>query len=301
MGSTVYFGNRLKQAFIPAPDVGMTWSTTKRSNLIALEGGGVYVDDSQASHREGTAEWGTQEPGAFRVVREFLDGVWGPGPFYWTDPFAADTNLLSPSWATPGIIANGDWPQIHTSTYTAAVNLGNPGLLGVPGRGVTYAPTNLVGGSMPARKFTILIPPGHKLALGTFGSATGTGVVAARATLTNNAVATPVTFTPLAFDGTTSFHSTNLFPYSEGHRLVDIYLGRTSAVASTVSLTGMMARLVREGENVPTEFQPFISGEGAGGLRFVGGVNETLHYAPRDPSMRAKGFSVKLAETGDWE
>lgn len=301
MGSVVYFGNRQKQAYIPTPDVGMSWSTVKRSNLIALEGGGAYVDDSQASHREGVAEWAIQDPAAFRIVREFLDGVWGPGPFFWTDPFAADTNLLSPAWATPGIIANGDWPSIHTTRHVNTNWLGPSGILGVPGRAVTYAPTNDAAGTVPTRRFTILIPPGHKLAIGSYGSATGTGVIAVRPTLANGTQGAPATFAPLPFDGLTSFHATDLFPYSSGYRLVDIYLARTSAAVSTITLAGIVARVVREDQTLSTTGTPFISGEGAGALRFVGGVTETLHYAPRDPSRRAKGFSVKLAETGDWE
>lgn len=301
MGNVVYFGNRQKQAYIPTPDVGMAWSTVKRSNLIALESGGVYVDDSAASHREGVAEWAIQDPAAFRIVRDFLDGVWGPGPFFWTDPFAFDTNLLSPAWATPGIIPNGDWPGIYTAPYNNAAWLGDSGILGVPGRAVTYSPTNHANAAMPARRFTILIPPGHKLAFASFGSATGAGCIVARPTLANGGLGASRSFTPLPFDGIQSFHETGLFPYSEGNRLVDIYLARSSSVTSTVTLCGMVARLVREDSTLSTTGVPFVSGDGAGALRFVGGVTETLHYAPRDPSRRAKGFSVKLVETGDWE
>jgi len=298
--SVVYFGNRQKQAWIPTPDVGMTWSKVKRSNLIALEGGGVYVDDSQASHREGTAEWAIQDPNAFRIVREFLDGVWGPGPFFWTDPFAADTNLFSPSWATPGIIANGDWPDIHTTAYNFSTNL-ETGLLGLPSRGIVYSPTNNISGALPARRFTILIPPGHSLAFGAHGAATGSGVVALRSVTPAGATLQTVSYTPLANNGMTSFNGTGLFPYSSGHRVVEVFLARSSGAASTITLTGMRAIVVPEGTVVQTENAPFVSSEGSGALRFVGGINETLHYAPRNSSRRAKGFSVRLAETGDWE
>lgn len=298
MGSTIYFGNRQKQTYIPAPDVGMAWSNVKRSNLIALEGGGVYVDDSKASHREGVAEWSTQNPASFRVVKEFLDGVWGPGPFYWVDPFAADTNLLSPAWATPGIIADGDWPEIYTAPRVSAPTA-TPGLLGLPTRTVTYAPTNLSTDAAPTRRFTILIPPGYQLAFGCHGWRTGSAVVAVRSTMANGTQST-TTFAPADTTGTLSLQATNLFPYSAGNRFVDIFLARTDATSSTISLAAMRAIVVPEGATIIADNQPFVSGEGAGGLRFAGGITETLNYAPRDPALRSKGFSVKLVEIGDW-
>ncbi|MDF2990230.1 MAG: hypothetical protein K0S37_744 [Microbacterium sp.] len=295
--SQVYFGNRAKQAWIPGPKTGMDWSVVRRSNVVQLENGGVYTDDSIASHREGLPEW-EAHPDELRFIRELYNGVWGPGPYFWVDPFAANTNLLSPSWATPGIITDGDWPQISAGTAVAATVA--EGLLGVPTKAATYSPVSTVANTLPPRRFTILIPPGHQLAFGSFGSATGTGRIALRGTNANGTVSN-VSYIPLDPTGLAAWHATNLFPHSAGFRSVNVFLARSTIGAGSVTLAGMRAVLVRETDAPPAAVDPFVSGEGAGALRFAGNLRENLIYAPPDPRYRRKAMSVRLIEVGDWE
>lgn len=292
--SKVWFGNREKQAWIPAPQAGLEWSLVKRTNLIQLEGGGAYVDDSRASHREASPEW-TGTPADLRIVKEFEHGVWGPGPYFLTDPYAADINLLAPWWATPGITVEGDWPQIHSSDPVAATTA--TGALSLPTRAVVHTPVNLHSDALPAERFTILIPPGYQLAFGAHGSRTGAGVVAVRGTTAAGSVVTS-TFIPLDPAGNTVYSSSTLFPHSSGYRVVDIFLARASATASTITLSGIRARLVREGSFIPTSGTPFASGEGVAGLAFSGNLRETPEYIGHgaSPTTRRKRLSVKLVE-----
>lgn len=125
MASVIYFGNRAKQAWIPAPKSGMEWSFVNRSNILQLDNGGVFIDDSPSGHREGSPEW-EGSPDDLRIIREFRDGVWGPGPFFWCNPFTSDINALKANWATPGIILDGDWPNLTVATPTAATAAASP-------------------------------------------------------------------------------------------------------------------------------------------------------------------------------
>lgn len=294
MSSKVWFGNRAKQAWIPAPQAGLEWSLIKRSNLISLENGGVYVDDSRASHRESTPEWaGT--PAELRTIKEFENGVWGPGPYWLVDPYVADINMLSPWWAAPGIIADGDWPEIGPGAGVAASLATGP--LGQPTRAITYTPTVLHNGALPTRRFTILIPPGHKLAFGAHGTRTGSGVIALRGTTAAGGV-TNATAIPLDPTGNTVFSSTTLFPYSSGFRVVDIFLARSTVTTSTVTLSSIRARLLREDSFIATSGTPFASGEGAADLSFSGSLREVPEFIGHrgNPATRRKRLSVKLVE-----
>ncbi|GAB2699457.1 hypothetical protein BKA24_001803 [Microbacterium marinum] len=289
MAGLIWFGNRERQQWILEPRVGMDWSVVKRSNLIQLEHGGVYRDDSVASHREGLPEWeGT--PDELRAIRDFYNGVHGPGPFYWADPTIADINILSPNWATPGITADGDWPQIHSSA-PAADTVG-PSAYGVPTRAVRHTPTNNYTTAAPAQRFTVLIPEGYKLAFASFGYRTGTGVVALRG-YTENGLTRNEFFEPLD-PAQGGFHSTNLFRHSDGYRIVDIFLARENLTASTITLAGLRACLIRE--DVTAVDPMFASGEGAAALEFSGGIRESIIWSGRDRAMRRKSMSVKLVE-----
>lgn len=292
-----YFGNRTKQAWIPAPRTGMDWSIVRRTSIVQLENGGVYVDDSRASHREGLAEW-EENPADLRPIKDFINGVHGDGPFYWCEPFAMVSNAFSPNWATPGIIADGDWAQIANGKGVAATL--PTGILGLPTRAITYTPNVIASNPPPPRRFTILIPPGHKLAFGCHGTYSAAGTVTLRSTPVGGPTQT-LNFLPLDPAGITSFNTTDAFRYSEGHRLVDVWIARTSLTASTVTLSGMRAILLREEDSIPSTGQPFVSGEGTGGLRFSGNLRETLIYGGGDPRFHRKGMSIRLIETGDWE
>ena len=293
MRSYVWFGNRTRQGWIPAPRTGMDFSLVRRSTVVQLENGGVYVDDSVAAHREALPEWeGT--PDDLRLIRDYYNLVWGPGPFWWVDPFAADTNMLAPNWATPGVVTGGDWPSIHPNTPVATTVAS--GSLGAPTRAVTYNVSNS-STAAPLRSFTVLIPPGCMLAFSALGSATGSGVVAIRGTSSTGSTSVQ-TFTPLDPAGSTLWNGMALFPYSSGWRYAEVFLARTGTDASTVTLAGMRLA-VTNGQYALSN--TFVSGEGAGALRFAGGLREGLISAFPDARFRRKSMSVKLVETGDWD
>lgn len=298
MGAGVWFGNAEKQVFIPGPKVGSEAPHVGRSNIIILDGGGAIVDDSQASHREFTFSW-AGDPAVMKIITEFVQGVHGPGPYWWADPFAADTNIFAPQWATPRLCGVGDWPEIfdvaHTSTPLTGANT-----LGFPMRSAVYDVSSIVANAAPAVRFTILIPQGMQLAFGVHGSRTGSAVVALRPLDAAGAAGTVQTFAPLAVNSTSAWSATNLFPYSGGTRRVEVYLTRTTTTASTITLAGLRAVLLPEGGSVAAG-AAFASGEGSSGLRFAGGVTETLEAAGGRYIQRRKTYSVRLVEVEAWE
>lgn len=294
MASAVYFGNKEYFVAIPAPHYGADGSHVGMSSTISLLNGGAIVEDSIAQHREFSFDW-LGDPATLRVVKEFVQGVHGSGPYYWTDPFAADTNLFSPGWATPRL-AQFDWKPICDSrpssfVATPANVYGHPGLSAVYTPGITSA----------VRRFTIPIIPGMSLWFGASGSVTGTARINVRV-LSSAGLwsSTPFSYTPLSVAAAERYLVSNdTFSYASGARFVEVYL-YSGAAADTITLTSLVAKLVATGTS-PAHETMFVAGEGTTGLRFSGGLKETLYTVGGRTTQRRKGFALKLIETEAWE
>lgn len=297
MGANVYFGNAEKQVGIPAPRTAADFSLVGSSAIIQLANGGAIVEESAAQHREASFEW-IGDPAALRIIREFMQGVYGPGPYYWTDPFAADTNLFAPNWAAPRLTAL-DWRPIYDAAPTSYVTT-TTNAYGHPGKSAVYDLGTLAADLLPARRFTIAIPPGMALYFGASGSRTGTATIGTRARLSTGAFGAITHYVPALPSSSTKYLSSAVYSYSAGHRMVEIFLSKTSTAASTITLASMVAKLAPEGSS-PTLESAFVSGEGSTGLRFSGGMRETLYTAGSRLQPRRKGFAVKLVETEAWE
>lgn len=140
----------------------------------------------------------------------------------------------------------------------------------------------------------IPIPVGYKLVMGATGSATGTGViryVAYNSGLVPSQQATGV-LTLLSETASTRLNTT-----ITNAEYVKIYLQRTSAVASTITISSMMAQLWPSAATV-TLTGNFIEGKGHRGLNFDDNANSES-YVMVDPyrgPIHYKGLSTSLTE-----
>jgi hypothetical protein len=206
---------------------------------------------------------GTDTTENLQIVKDFYDGLYGVGPFYWLDPFAMASNVLPPHYAAP-MLSELDWPSLSdtiTPTFTAS-SYAN----GYPIKRAVYP---LPGGHVDTRKLTILIPPGFTLHFGwhsTVAGITAAGSPAIRITPYNLSGVAQTAINPpsLAAGGTTRTNNTfNGNTYSR----VEIFLasGAASGV-SNVNIVGMIAQILPTGTSVATG--GFISGRGTTKLEF---------------------------------
>lgn len=266
MAGQVYFGNANYQSWIDAPASGMKVSNQGYASQQQLLNGRAFVRRSRASHRVFSANWlgslnGTLAPN-LKLIQEFCDGLYGDGPFYWIDPFAAEQNILPPHWASPAM-AESDWPALSatvTPTFTAASYSNS-----YPFKYASYA---LSGSYVDSRKLTLIIPPGYTLHFG--WHSTSAGVVASSAAgirITpynlSGVAQTVVTPASLLAGGTTRTNQT--FAGSSVSR-VEIYLSNGSASASTANIVAMVAQVLQNGNSVASG--KFISGAGTTSLEF---------------------------------
>ncbi len=184
--------------------------------------------------------------GELDFIQDYYDGMYGQGRIYWCDPYAAPVNLFPANWASPGVIESGDWPQIYTSA-TATFFVSTPtNSNGFPRTSAGYDVDTAV--NTPTRTIFIPIPPGETLQLGFTGSVTGTGVVAYRTVLADGTYGTVTALTPLVVSGAPRTNATITGDATTAVG-VEVFVTRTTTATSSVTISGLMARIALSAVN----------------------------------------------------
>jgi len=275
MAQTAYFGNATKALWVKAPQSGMTAAPTGYSSQLNFLNGGSSVRRSNRTHREFNMSWNGQMNGTdttedLQVIKDFYDGIYGTGPFYWTDPYAMSSNLMPPHWAAP-MLDELDWPSISATITPTFIS--NTYSNGYPIKGAIYS---LPAGHADTRKLTILIPSTHTLNFGwhaqvaALSASTTSGIRIIPYDLSGVAQ-TAVNPASLLAGGTTRTNQT--FAGSSYSR-VEIFLANGSASQVAVRVVAMIAQLLLTGTSVASG--GFISGRGTSKLEFAG--PPTINY-----------------------
>jgi hypothetical protein len=270
MDRKVYFGNAAKQAWINAPQTGLQAPSVGFSSTEQLLSGRAYVKRSGASHRTFSPSWvgslndETLE-NSLQTVKDFADGLYGTGPFYWVDPYAAQTNLMPPNWAAP-MLGQNDWPVI--AGFEPTEYLATPtNLLNYPitSPHFEYSADPITSA---AKKLRLIIPAGNSLFFGWHGSiAAGDGTVYVDRHLRTTGVIETLLTTPLSV---TSSNRTNNIISGDVYSMVDIYISKTDAEVCDLILSGIIAQILPS-TSFPTTGD-FVSGRGTTGVEFGTGV-----------------------------
>lgn len=272
MERKVYFGNAVKQLWIPAPKTGLNAPTAGYFSDAQLLSGRAFIKRSKANHRRFSPVWSgplnaASQSDSLHTIKDYFDGIYGDGPFYWLDPFAIDTNLLSPNWASPMLTQNG-WASISTVGTASLVDTETNT------RDYPYKALRLTFGSTvqeSTEKFRIIIPEGHKLHFGWHGERnSGDATIILRCHDRDTGATTDVTTSPLAV---TSAIRTNTQVNGNTYSMVDILIKNPSTTTSVIDISGMIAQVLPDTSTV--EQGGFISGRGTEGLLFASAPNIT--------------------------
>lgn len=262
MASLVYFGTKDKQSWIKAPATGMKASKTGWAAESTLLNGRSFVRSSYGSSRRFDASWdgsyNSSTETSLQHIVNYSDGLYGDGPFYFIDPFAANQNVMPPHWAAP-MLASTDWPPLDyaiTPTFTKATVANN-----FPMKYATYITTDDFESE---EKLTLIIPTGYKLHFGwhgpTAGSDTGIRIMPyKRSDGTANTAINPV---KISAGGTTR---TNTQVSGTTYSRVEIYIA--TELASTLNITAMIAQILPDSSLVASG--GFIAGKGIAALEFA--------------------------------
>lgn len=161
---TVWFGTEEKMGWIPAPSPGVGRSTTRWRVGGQFLNGGQWRKESASGSRTCSLQWPVMTGDKVRKITAFLEGSYGDGPFYYSDPFSEGVNsapqwLAAPWLATKGAPAFTPNPvQIDTPANTR----------NYPSYGARYAVTP--GTSKTVR---LPVPEGYTAHIGAHGQPVG--------------------------------------------------------------------------------------------------------------------------------
>lgn len=282
--SKMWFATRQYGAWVPCPAVGMPSSKVGWANEMEYINGGAFSRTSTAAHKEYRLTWDVISRDDARVILDFADRLYGNGPFFWTDPFTADQNVLPQWFASPfqglddGIILNG-------STTRGVSVATSDNMLGYPISSIRYT----VASDTPERVW-IPVPPGYTAWVGAHGLDGTGGTVEVIPTTGPNSVDSATTLTLLDVTDSTRFNAS--FANSSGYTGIYVTLGGSG----TVTLSGIMVQILKDGKT--PEEGGFISGQGNSGCAFSGGQPE---WTPYSAAMDRGSIVAEMVEVGGWQ
>jgi hypothetical protein len=290
----LWFGNDRKYQWVPAPLADAESSNTFFVEEIKFENGGGDARRSAGFQKQYTFNFNAPVKGAEQlgVFNKFASGFYGDGLIRFADPYTFETNMLSPAWASPGLVEQG-WPNFYTAEPTFADTAANS--YDHPYRTATWTVTGTAA-TAPAGEanvFTIPVTPGYTLHLGVSGSVTGDGKLYYQTVAANGTLDTP---TALTFLATTSATRLNTTIASTSAVAVRLWLGRSATNASTVTITSILAQLWPT-TVTPTLTGNHIPGDGHTGLLFQDEARVETYVYINPPR---KALSTSLIEVGGW-
>lgn len=284
MKNKMWFGNRNYMQWVPCPEAGADYSAGGASQSMGYLHGGAFRRDSMNQHKTYRLSWALTTRDNIRTVTDFREGVYGPGPIYWLDPFNMDKNVLAQSFATPSLGAH-DGPVLTGTDVrpTLVPTSANPH--GYPTSTAVYA---VAAATAPqALRHWVPVPPGHTAWIGAHGSASGATInVQPTSGTTPSGSPTALTLLPVTTD-----ERFNLSVASAGNvDGIELYLGGDG----TISLSGVMVQVLPNG--ITPEPGGFISGQGHWGCSWDGWPAKNAYSA----AMDLMGLSAAFIETEPW-
>lgn len=261
MASVVYFGTKDKQSWIKSPSSGMRSGSVGWSTKTQLLNGRASVRRSAGSHREFSAEWfGNLNSGldsSLQEIKNYADGLYGDGPYYWVDPYAASQNVLPPHWAAP-MLTGKDWPKLAPELSQALVS--DPYDNNFPVKTVTYSALDAYEST---NKLTLIIPNGYTLHFGWHGPAAAAayGIRLVPYLRATGLADTAIDAVRLDAGETTR---TNTEVDGADYSRVEIFIATDAE--QDVEITAMIAQILPTGTVVATG--GFIAGKGTTALEF---------------------------------
>lgn len=261
MAGVVYFGTKDKQSWIKSPSSGMRANSIGWAAKTQLLNGRASVRRSKASHREFNAEWfGELNSGldsSLQEIKNYANGLYGSGPYYFLDPYAASQNVLPPHWAAP-MLTESDWPSLATGITPTFVKDATDNAYPFK-----YANYTLADAYESTNKLVLIVPAGYELNFGWHGPSTAalTGMrIVPYDRLTGVA---DVAIDPDRIDAGGT-ERTNTVISGDDYSYVEVFLAADAA--QDIKITAMIAQILPSGSTVPTG--GFIAGKGTTQLEF---------------------------------
>lgn len=297
----LWFGTEELMQWLPAPLSGAETSPTGWAAEGVLLNGGGFAANSFGSHKRYQYAWSDASARqTAQTMKSYADGTYGRGLIYFQDPLTFDTNVLPAMWADPSMGIGMEGASLVYGVQATSVATPNRALNNLPVNSAVYNLDSIATGFRGKTQAVFIpVPQGYDLYLGAFYSATGTGGVYYCTQSTAGVISAPTQLTALS--GTFTPILNRLVSGSSTLAGVWLYVGKSSAVASTVTLSAMAGRLIKTSASAPdrTTLQtgPWIGGQGHSGTRFAGKPTYVEYNGVGGGQV---GFAASFIEMGSW-
>lgn len=288
-----WFGTEEHMEWFATPNQGADSSPQAWGAEGTLLNGGGWGMNSWGSHKQYTYEWPqSSSPETAQKMKSYRDGTYGRGLLYFLEPGIYRTNVLPAHWADPSMAIGAEAPSLVYNVEPSSVLTSNSSQMGLPVQSAYYPSLGAPGGIATVESSVFIpIPPGYTLHMGAYYSATGTGAVFVTPVNNNGTWGSAVVLT--AQSNASTDLVTEEFSDLRGIRL---WVGRSTSVNSTLTLTALIGKLVETGKPVDVS-GGWIGGQGHSGCRFSG----TPSYVTNSPVEGGRvGFAATFKEVGSW-
>lgn len=297
-----WFGTEERAGFFATPLKGADSSPSAWGVDGTLLNGGGYGFNSFGSHKRYTYEWPqSSSPETAQMMKSYRDGTYGRGLLYFLEPGIYKTNVLPAAWADPSMAINNEAPSLVYNVTPIGIPTSGGADLGLPVTSAQYDLSSTPAQFAPTPDSSVFlpVPTGHTLLLGAFYTSSGTGAVYATPVNNNGTVGTSVALT----EKTNADADVVTDQFAGDIKGVRIWLGRSDATASSVTIAAMIGRLIETADvSNPVKLAkisagPWIGGQGHSGCRFMG----TPSYVNNGPVEGGRvGFAASFVEVGSW-
>ena len=293
----LFFGTENRMVWFPTPLTGADSSPVGMESNGNLINGGGYQYNSFGSHKEYAYEWGgAAAREAAQLMKSYADGTYGRGLIYFVSPLSYDVNILPSFWADPSMGIGYEGASLVYGLDATSVPTTNWSINELPVLSAYYdLATIATGWRNKEQAVFVPIPTGYILSVGAFYSATGSAGVYYRTQSVSGGLGTATKFTALSNDSTTVVNTDISGPDIIG---VWIYVGKSASNASTITLSGMVARLRESSVSQSTiSSGPWVGGQGHSGCRFAG---KPTYIENTGVNGGQVGFAATFREVGHW-
>lgn len=297
-----WFGTEDRMEWFATPLQGADSSPSAWGADGTLLNGGGWALNSWGSHKRYTYEWpASSSRETAQKMKSYRDGTYGRGLLYFLESTIFTTNVLPAHWADPSMSIDNEAPSLVYGVDPSPVATSGGANLGLPITSARYDLSGVTPRSAPTPDSSVFIPipAGHTLFLGAFYSSTGSGGVFATPVNGNGTLGTAVKLTEKPNSDTDVVTD----QFSGDLRGVRLWVGRSDATASTVTIAAMAGRIIETSDvSNPVKVAtlkrgPWIGGQGHSGCRFLG----TPTYVTNSPIEGGRiGFAATFVEVGSW-
>ena len=238
-----WFGTEQLMQWLPTPNRGAQTGSEGWTAEGQLLNGGRSQLGSFGSHREYVFEWpSTSTAKASQTMKSYADGTFGRGLIYFLDPLIYTTNIFPAMWADPSMGIGQEGATLVYGVDPTALPTSGREQNELPVNSAYYDLTSVSAGWRGKEDAIFLpVPEGYTLSLGAIYSSTGSGGVFYRTQTKTGALGAVTSLTALTPSTSTLV---NTFIGASDLAGVWVYVGKSSAGASSVTATAMTARLL---------------------------------------------------------